>query len=108
MAPGRKAAGDGLFVVIAPLPWWASLQMGLDGWWICWSYAEAPRPTPTGTGLRRMVMRAWWHGLANTGQYAIPLLCCAAAVVSWIRRRRPWLRCASTDPTRLAASTRGV
>src|SRR4051812_49389228 len=79
----RKPEGDGLLSLISFLPWWACLLVGVVGWWVCWTYA-ATSVIPAGTLPRAPVMSALWHGLASTGQYALPILCGAAALASWI------------------------
>jgi restriction system protein len=90
MARRRTNPAEDLTNALALLPWWACLAIGLVAFAALHFYAASPLP-PVATGangLHDAVASSIGHGLAAVGQYAIPILCLAAAAMSFVGRRK--------------------
>lgn len=94
--PRRKknSPADGLLELIALLPWWAGVALAIASY--LWLHHVATLPVaavPVQPGqLNAMVKQGLWHGLANVGQYLLPMICLMGAAASaWRRRERKTL-----------------
>ena len=78
--------------LLAMLPWWACLVLAAVSSFLLHRLAAPIQASdiqsPAGA-MGAMVQKAVIHGLANAGQYIVPLLCLAAAALSaWRRKQR--------------------
>jgi restriction system protein len=90
MARRRTSPAEDLATALALLPWWACLAIGLIAYALLHAHAVSPTPpiTPGANGIHDAVTSSMSHGLAAVGQYAIPIICLAAAAMSFIGRRK--------------------
>ena len=79
----QTSTADELTELIALMPWWAGIGIGLLSYLVL--HAVAVAPVPVG---RFDVGAAMWRALAYGGQYALPVICGLGALTSAIRRRR--------------------
>lgn len=84
----KSSAADDLVNVVALLPWWAGVALAVVGYWVLHAVATRPLPVPQSGQTGQLVTAALWQGLANPGQYLLPLICLLGAVVSAMRRRK--------------------
>jgi hypothetical protein len=82
------------------LPWWACLALGVVCYFVLHAYAGRPLgPVTAPNQLPSAVTGSMLHALAMVGQYVLPLLFAAAAIVSIaMRRERQGRVVASTGP----------
>lgn len=84
----RSGAADDLMDLVALLPWWAGVGLAVVLYLVLHAAATQPapeiRPGQVGAGVAGIYLRT----LAMVGQYVLPLLCLAGALVSALRRRR--------------------
>jgi restriction system protein len=90
----RTSLGEDFMLILSRLPWWACLVVAVAAFLILHSiasqpYATAVKPSEMVAAMYGSVFR----GAAMVGQYVIPLLAGAAAVISYAggRRRRELL-----------------
>lgn len=79
--------------LLAMLPWWACLVLGAASYFLLHHLAVPIRVSDLqgqgGAMVGAVMQTAMVRGLANVGQYIVPLLCLAAAAISaWRRRQR--------------------
>jgi restriction system protein len=87
MARRRKTNSlDDIASVIAMLPWWAAVALGIAGYFVL--HALAVPPATAGVRPGAMVVHMMVSGLASGGQYIFPLVCFVAAVMSAVGRRK--------------------
>ena len=105
MARRRKSSpADDLYELVALLPWWGGVALGLVSFFILHRVAGqqvtvAPSPGQLGSAVTATL----WKSLASVGQYVLPIICLAAALGSALgRRKRQAL--ASSVTTNSAAS----
>lgn len=91
MARRRKESGaEVLLELVSMLPWWAGLLLAGVAYVVLHSLATPPQPGPMQPGqMGAFVGKAMISTLATFGQYLVPLICVAAAGVSfWKQRER--------------------
>lgn len=89
MARRKKSnAADDLVDLVALLPWWAGVALAVVGYWVLHAIATRPLPVVQPGQTGQFVTAALWQGLANPGQYLLPLICLLGAAVSAMRRRK--------------------
>ena len=92
MARRRRTSGfEDLITVLARLPWWACLLIGLIAWLILHPIATSPMETsPTGSlnDMGGIVAGQFIRVFAFGGQYLIPFACALAAIGSLASRVR--------------------
>lgn len=92
MARRRKQSpAEDLVDLVAMLPWWAGVALAMVSYLVLHAYAARPvLPLPGATPGAHVagIVTTIWHGLAGIGQYVIPLLCVAGAVISAVGRKR--------------------
>ncbi len=89
MGRRKRSTAEDLMDLIAPLPWWAGVAMGLVSYFGLHWYASQPLPAIQGGKLPADLMgTSMLHALANAGQYALPVLCAFGAISSAIRRHQ--------------------
>lgn len=75
--------------LVAMLPWWASIALALTSYMVLHSIAIRPLPAAQSPQqIGQLATTAIWQGLANGGQYILPLICLAGAAISAVRKRR--------------------
>src|SRR5215831_16407812 len=85
----RTTPAEAFVQAIALLPWWGCLAIGLIAYVVLHRYAMLPVVMTPGPGqLTGNVFGAIGKGLSGVGQYVIPVLAIAAAVVSFTNRRK--------------------
>ena len=88
MAKRKSNAAADLMAIVAHLPWWGGVILAVVSYFILHRFAATPLVTGTRVSDFASVMTgAMVFGLANVGQYLIPGLCLAGAVVSAWRRK---------------------
>lgn len=98
----KPDAAEGLMDLVALLPWWAGVLLALVAYWLLHGYAVRPIPVPQpGQPVAHLATAAMWQGLATAGQYIIPFICLAGAIVSAVRRhqRKALFETTSASPT---------
>lgn len=90
MARRKRASPiEDLVKIVALLPWWAAVVLGVLAYVILHRMAT---PIALGTvdpvKMSSMIVRSALIGAASAGQYIVPLLCFAAASLSAVRRRQ--------------------
>ena len=89
MARRRKTSPmDDITEVIALLPWWAAVILGIVSYFVLHAFAALPAAVSIRPGEMGGIVRTMVTGLASVGQYILPLMCFAAAVMSAVRRRQ--------------------
>lgn len=90
MARRRKTSPfDDLVEILALLPWWAAIALGAVSYVVLHALARPiAMPGTSPVQITEAMTQAVWKGLANVGQYLLPLACLAAAVMSAIGRRQ--------------------
>lgn len=73
--------------VVALLPWWLGLALALLSYVLLHELATRPLTVVVEPGHGSLVTQALWRGLASAGQYILPIICMAAAVLSAWRRK---------------------
>ena len=84
----KTRPAEDMLELVALLPWWGGVALALVSYLLLHALA-APDPIqalPPGQ-MAGLVVRAFWKGLANIGQYLVPLLCLFGAAASALRRR---------------------
>lgn len=75
--------------LVAMLPWWAGVALAVLSYLLLHPIATAPLPTATAPeGISQLFVGSLWHALAYFGQFFLPLICIAGAMVSLLRRRK--------------------
>lgn len=89
MARRKKSSpAEDLIEVLALLPWWAGVVLALLSYLLLHNLAAQPITVATEAGrMTEMVTQGLWKGLASAGQYILPILCLAGAVISAWRRK---------------------
>ncbi len=88
MARNRKTGADHLVDVASAIPWWASVLLAVVVYFVLHRLAT---PAPLGSWvpgqMGEPVRAAMVAALASWGQYIVPGLFLAGAVVSYFRKR---------------------
>ena len=89
MARRKKTSpAEDLIELVAMLPWWAGVALALLSYLLLHQIAGQPLTAPVQSGqVSAMVTQGLWKGLANAGQYILPVICLAAAGMSAWRRK---------------------
>src|SRR5689334_8568488 len=87
MSRRRSSALDAIVALVALVPWWIGVGLAVLAYAILNTIASQPVPPPAPGQLGASVSRSIARGFANAGQYVLPVLCIAGAVLSWWRRR---------------------
>lgn len=79
----------GLLDLVAKPPWWLCLGMAPLSYLVLNALATQPAPlAATAEQVRALVMSSLWRGLAQAGQYVLPMILPAAAAMSALGRLR--------------------
>jgi len=84
----KTSPAEDILELVAQLPWWGGIALALTSYLVLHALA-APDPiqAPQPGQMAGFIVRAYWKGLANVGQYLAPLLCLFGAAASALRRR---------------------
>ncbi|WP_332776114.1 restriction endonuclease [Polaromonas sp.] len=84
----KTSTAEDILELVALLPWWGGVALALVSYLVLHALA-APDPiqAPQPGQMAGFAIRALWKGLANAGQYVVPLLCLFGAAASALRRR---------------------
>ena len=94
MARRKKSSPlEDVLDLLAMLPWWICVALAAVSYFLLHRLAAPIQASDIqgqgGVMVGAMVQKAFIHGLANAGQYIVPLLCLAAAALSaWRRKQR--------------------
>lgn len=90
MARRKQSGPAGAFIeLVAKLPWWAGVALAVLSYVLLHKLAIQPLAATRPGAVSAMVPQSVWKGLANVGQYIVPILCLAGAGVSaWQRKVR--------------------
>ena len=91
MARRRKTSPfEDLTSVLALLPWWVCLGLGVAGYFVLHALAApaAPGSSFKPDKLPALMVTSLFKGLAMAGQFIVPIICLAAAVMSAVARRQ--------------------
>lgn len=90
MARKRTSPAEDLMDLVALLPWWAGLALGLVSYLVLHHVAGQPVTAAAQPGqLGAVVTQTLGRTLASVGQYVVPLICFAGAGISaWRRHER--------------------
>ena len=84
----RTSAGEDFVQLVSLMPWWLGLTVALLSYLLLHRLAAYPLPhVASATRASDLVTPAVLRGLAQLGQYVIPVLCIAGAGISAYRRR---------------------
>nr|WP_279213109.1 restriction endonuclease [Delftia acidovorans] len=85
----KTSTAEDLMDLITMLPWWAGIALALTSYMVLHSIAIRPLPAAQNPQqIGQLATTAIWQGLANGGQYILPLICLAGAAISAVRKRR--------------------
>ncbi len=88
MAQRKTRLAEALMDFIAGFPWWVGVVLAGLTYLVLHYFAGQPAPTAVQPGqVSGMVAQAFWRTFTSVGQYAIPILCLAGALMSALRRR---------------------
>jgi restriction system protein len=85
----KTSPAEDLLDIIAMLPWWMGLVLGLVAYVVLHHVAEpatAVAPVTTAQGMAGLAIDTLWRSLALFGQYLIPVICMLGAAASAFRR----------------------
>jgi restriction system protein len=88
MARKRSSAFDDLVDVVSLLPWWACVALAFVSYMLLHQLAAAPQGTFQPGQMGAVIHRSMIAAFAMAGQFIAPVLCLAAAVISFSRRRK--------------------
>jgi restriction system protein len=75
--------------LVAFMPWWVGIALAVISYFILHAVASSPIPPATQPGsASNVAIGAVLRGLATAGQYALPIICLAGALVSAVRRSK--------------------
>lgn len=85
----KSSPAEDFIVVASKLPWWVSLVLAVVGYFVLHAYANHPIAISTAPGKSMdFIIPAMLKGIANFGQYLVPMLLVIAAVLSWYKTRK--------------------
>lgn len=84
----RTSIGEDLIEAFALLPWWACLALAVVSYFFFGWLAGRPLPPPDPARLQNIMVPAVTCGWATVGQFALPIICIAAAILSGATRWR--------------------
>lgn len=106
----RQSNGEAIVELIALLPWWLCVLLAFISWLVFHSIASSPVPA---VGDVRQMGSGFFLGIGARGishalQYAAPVLCLLAAIVSFARRRKRLALVENVTESRSADALNGM
>ena len=84
----KSSPAEDFIVVVSKLPWWVSLILAVVSYLVLHAYANQPIAISTAPGKSMdFIFPAMLKGVANFGQYLLPMLLVIAAGLSWYKTR---------------------
>ena len=88
MARQKQSGPAGDFIgLVAKLPWWAGVALAVLSYVLLHKLAAQPLAAARPGPVSAMAPQSVWKGLANVGQYIVPILCLSGAGVSAWKRK---------------------
>lgn len=88
MARRRKSTGaDVFFDLTSKLPWWLCLAVAVVAYFALHKYATSPTPPIVPGKVPDLMSEVMLKGFATGGQFILPILFVAAAIVSLVRNK---------------------
>jgi restriction system protein len=85
----KTSPAEALIEIASKLPWWLALVLAFISYFLLHAFASQPNTvTPTSGQMTNFLMPVLLKGLATAGQYILPILFGAAALVSWLQQRK--------------------
>jgi restriction system protein len=86
----RKSNAEAVTEVIALLPWWGCLMLAVASWVMFHFVATRPVATPDASGRlgTDFFLGVWFRGISIALQYAAPMVCIFAAIMSYVQRKK--------------------
>jgi restriction system protein len=89
MARRTRNNASELIDLVAFMPWWAGIALALVFYFVLHAVASSPIPPATQpASVSNVAAGAVLRGLATAGQYALPIVCLAGALVSAVLRSK--------------------
>lgn len=87
---GKSSPAEDFIHIASKLPYWAALVMAVISYVLLHAYATQPTNIVIVPGqIANAMIPAVLKGLATAGQYVMPILFVAAAILSWVQRSKP-------------------
>lgn len=88
MARRKTSPADDLMDFVARFPWWVGVLLAALAYLVLHYFAGQPAPTAAQPGeVGALLAQTLWRTFASVGQYALPILFLAGAVMSALGRR---------------------
>ena len=85
----RTSPIDDLLSILSRLPWWLCLVIGVLAFLLLHSIASQPYPASVSPkDIAGSMTGSVFRAAAMVGQYVLPILCVAAALMSFVGRRK--------------------
>lgn len=90
MRRGRNTRPADDFIEIASkLPWWLALLLAVISYFALHAFASQPTTGASTPGqMTKFILPVVLKGLTTAGQYILPILFGAAALLSWVQQRK--------------------
>ena len=99
----KSSPAEDVIQIASKLPYWASLVLAVISYVLLHEYATQPiNIVVAPTQIGNVMIPAMLKGLATAGQYVMPILFAASAILSWFRRSKP------TSLQKISTSSRPV
>lgn len=86
---GKSSPAEDFIAIASKLPWWLSLLLAVVGYFVLHAYASQSIEVSTVPGKSMdFIIPAMMKGIANFGQYLLPMLLVIAAGASWYNSRK--------------------
>lgn len=87
---GKSSPVEGFIQIASKLPYWAALVLAAISYFLLHAYATQPTSIVIVPGqIANAMIPAVSKGLATAGQYVMPILFVAAAILSWFGHSKP-------------------
>jgi restriction system protein len=87
---GKSSPAEDFIHIAAKLPYWAALVLAVISYFLLHAYATQPSSIVIVPGqMANAMIPAVLKGLATAGQYILPILFVAAAILAWFSRSKP-------------------
>src|SRR5450631_2189533 len=107
MGRRKSSPADDIFDLVAMLPWWGGVALAAAADFVLHAIAAQPAViSGSGGQLGASVVSAMWKGLANIGQYLLPVICLFAAIGSALGRRKRMALVDGVDMARIRDARR--
>ncbi len=86
----KSSLAEDILAIVSKMPWWVAMALAVISYVTLHSYAGQPTNFSSTSAIQisSYMMPAILKGLATAGQFIMPILFCAAALMSWVRQRK--------------------